>query len=48
MAVPPGDVAADHAVLFAVGGVVGAVEGELPQRGEPAGRRFIHEEFVGV
>ena len=34
MAVPPGDVAADHAVLFAVGGVVGAVQGELAQRGE--------------
>src|SRR5258708_15909544 len=34
VAVPPGDVAADHAVLFAVGGVVGAAEGELAQRGE--------------
>ena len=48
MAVPPGDVAADHAVLFAVGGVVGAVEGELAQRGELTFKRFIHEEFVGV
>src|SRR5258708_24039289 len=36
VAVPPGDVAADHAVLFAVGGVVGATEGELAQRGELA------------
>ena len=34
VAVSPGDVAADHAVLFAVGGVVGAVECELAQRGE--------------
>src|SRR3954451_1313852 len=32
--VPPGDVAADHACLVAVGGVVGAVEGEVAQRGE--------------
>ena len=36
VAVPPGDVAADHAALLAVGGVVGAVEGELAQRGELA------------
>ena len=34
MAVPPGDVAADHAGLLAVAGVVGAVEGEVAQRGE--------------
>src|SRR3954453_16473888 len=32
--VPPGDVAADHAGLLAVGGVVGAVEGEVAQGGE--------------
>src|SRR6202030_4356500 len=36
VSVPPGDAAADHAVLFAVGGVIGAVEGELAQRGELA------------
>jgi hypothetical protein len=47
VAVPPGDVA-DHAVLFAVGGVVGAVEGEPAQRGELAFEAVIHEEFVGV
>jgi hypothetical protein len=29
--VVPGDVAADHAALFAVGGVAGSVEGELAQ-----------------
>jgi hypothetical protein len=34
VAVAPGDVAADHAALFPVGGVIGAVEGELAQRGE--------------
>src|SRR4051812_40466650 len=34
MAVPPGDVAADHPGLFAVGLVVGAVEGEVAQCGE--------------
>ena len=34
VAVPPGDVAADHAGLFFVAGVVGAVEGEVTQRGE--------------
>jgi hypothetical protein len=32
--VAPDDVAADHAGLFLVGGVVGAVEGEVAQRGE--------------
>src|SRR5215469_10993587 len=32
--VTPDDVAADHAGLFLVGGVVGAVEREVPQRGE--------------
>jgi len=32
--VAPDDVAADHAALFVVAGVVGAVEGEVPQRGE--------------
>ena len=34
MAVSPGDMATDHAVLFAVVGVVGAVEGEVAQRGD--------------
>ena len=34
--VPPGEVAADHAALFFVAGVVGAVEGEIAQRGEVA------------
>jgi hypothetical protein len=32
--VAPDDVAADHAGLLLVGGVVGAVEGEVAQRGE--------------
>jgi hypothetical protein len=32
VAVAPGDVAADHAALLAVGGVAGAVEGELAMR----------------
>jgi hypothetical protein len=32
--VAPDDVAADHAGLLAVAGVVGAVEREMPQRGE--------------
>ena len=34
MAVTPDDVPADHAALLVVAGVVGAVEGEVPQRGE--------------
>src|SRR3569833_3443263 len=34
VAVSPADVAADHAALFLVGGVVGAVEGEVAQGGE--------------
>ncbi|MDX2757668.1 hypothetical protein PV386_04200 [Streptomyces europaeiscabiei] len=34
MAVSPDDVAADHAALFLVGGVVGAVEGDVAQGGE--------------
>jgi hypothetical protein len=34
VAVTPGEIAADHAGLLAVGGVVGAVEGEVAQRGE--------------
>jgi hypothetical protein len=33
--VPPDDVAADHAALFFVSGVVGAVQGEVAQGGEP-------------
>jgi hypothetical protein len=32
--VAPDDVPADHAALFFVAGVVGAVEREVPQRGE--------------
>jgi hypothetical protein len=32
--VAQGDVAADHPGLFGVAGVVGAVEGEVAQRGE--------------
>jgi hypothetical protein len=32
--VAPDDVAADHAGLLVVAGVVGAVEREVPQRGE--------------
>jgi hypothetical protein len=32
--VAPDDVPADHAGLLGVGGVVGAVEREVPQRGE--------------
>jgi hypothetical protein len=32
--VAPDDVPADHAALLLVAGVVGAVEGEVPQRGE--------------
>lgn len=34
MAVSPDDVAADHAALLLVAGVVGAIEGEAAQRGE--------------
>ena len=34
VAVAPGDVAADRAALLLVGRVVGAVEGEVAQRGE--------------
>jgi hypothetical protein len=32
VAVPPGDVAADHAGLLVVAGMVGAVQGEVAQR----------------
>ena len=32
--VAPDDVAADHAALFLVGGVVGSIQREVPQRGE--------------
>jgi hypothetical protein len=32
--VTPDDVAADHAGLLFVGGVVGPIEREVPQRGE--------------
>jgi hypothetical protein len=34
VAVPPGDVAADHPDLFFVGVVVRAVDAEIPQRRE--------------
>jgi len=34
IAVPPGDISADHAGLLGVAGVVGASHGEVPQRGE--------------
>jgi hypothetical protein len=49
--VAPGDVAADHAALLAVVGVVGAVEGEVAKRGELGrltGMRFSQDELVGV
>jgi hypothetical protein len=45
--VAPDDVPADHAGLFLVAGVVGAVESEVPQRGE-LGMRFNQDELVGV
>jgi hypothetical protein len=32
--VAPDDVPADHAALLVVGGVIGPVEREVPQRGE--------------
>jgi hypothetical protein len=35
VAVPPGEVAPDHAGLLAMSAVVGAVQGEAAQRGEP-------------
>ena len=34
IAVPPGDVAADHAGLLGMAGVIGAVQGKVAQRGE--------------
>ncbi len=40
IAVPPGDVAADHAGLFLLAVVVGAVEGEIAQRLELASMRL--------
>ena len=45
MAVPPGDVAADHPGVLAVGLVVGAVEGEVAQRGERFSRLFVEHEL---
>ena len=45
--VAPDDVPADHAGLFVVAGVVGAVEREVAQRGE-LGMRFNQDELVGV
>jgi hypothetical protein len=49
MVVAPDDVPADHAGLLLVARVVGAVEREVPQRGELRLRmRFSQDEFVGV
>ena len=43
------DVPADHARLLLVTGVVGAVQREVPQRGElRLGLRLNQDEFVGV
>ena len=46
--VAPDDVAADHAGLFTMGGVVGTVEGEVRQRGELRLCAVNQDEFVGV
>jgi hypothetical protein len=46
--VPPDDVAADHAALFLVAGVVGAIEGEVTQCGELGSMRLGQEPLVGV
>lgn len=46
--VPPDDVAADHAAVFLVAGVVGAVQSEVPQGGELGLDPFSHELAVGV
>ena len=48
MVVAPGDVPADHAGLFPVAGVVGAVQGEVPQGRELRLYAVNQEEFVGV
>jgi hypothetical protein len=42
MTVPPGDVATDHAALFAVGGVAGAVEVNPRSAVSWHSMRFIH------
>ena len=46
--VAPDDVAADHAGLLVVGGVIGAVEGEVAQRGELGLDAVYQDEFAGV
>jgi hypothetical protein len=46
--VAPDDVAADHDGLLFVGGVVGAVEREVPQAVNWASIRFNQDELVGV
>ena len=46
--VAPDDVPADHAGLFLVAGMVGAVEREVPQRRELGLDRFNQDKFVGV
>jgi hypothetical protein len=46
--VSPGDVAADHAGLLGVGGVVGAVEGEVAQGWNWASIRFSQLALAGV
>jgi hypothetical protein len=40
VAVPPGEVPADQQALLGVAGMVGAVQGEVPQRGNLAWIRF--------
>jgi hypothetical protein len=46
--VAPDDAPADHAGLFLVPGVVGAVEGEVAQCGELRLYAVNQDEFVGV
>ena len=48
MVIAPDDVPADHTGLLGVAGVVGAVESEVPQRGELGLIRFSQEEPDGV
>jgi hypothetical protein len=48
ISIPPGDVAADHAGLVGVAGVVGAVHGEVAQRVNCASMRLSHDASVGV
>jgi hypothetical protein len=46
--VAPDDVPADHACLFLVAGVIGAVQGEVAQRRELRFYPVNQDEFVGV